>query len=167
MAALCCGIVHDVSGSAMRLVARLAIPALASVLLASCGGDDPILPGPDTGPLTAFIDGDPFVAEFASVTRDGAQVWVNANASGGPEITMRFPDSGPTNHFIGPGNEVSVVVTIDASIWIAGGATGSGTITVTAVTSNYIEGSFSLTVEGGPSHTSLSVTNGRFLIDLF
>jgi len=150
----------------MRPVHLLALALVATSLTASCGSD-PVDPGPDTGPMTALIDGDSFVAEFATVSRSGGQVFVNAGASGERAIGFQFPDAGPSNHFVGPGNAVSAGVTIGTSSWLAVEAIGRGTITVTVLTGARIEGSFTLTVVGGPDPATLELTNGRFAIDFF
>lgn len=151
----------------MRPALVFALLGLASLVLTSCGGDNPLEPGPDTGPLTALIDGESFVAESATVTRNGSEVSVTASASGQRSISLGFTDQGPFNYLIGPGNPVSAEVTIGTSSWLAEELTGSGTITVTALTQSRIEGAFTLVVVGGPDGTTLNVTDGLFVIDFF
>lgn len=138
-------------------------------LLAACG-QDAISPGPDTGPLTAYIDGDAFIADSTLVVRTGntgVEVSVTAWGPNGRSIAFEFIGSGPANYAIGPGNDVSASVTVGSSTWTAGGTTGSGVISVTALWATHIEGSFELTVVGGGSPQSRDVTLGRFNIDYF
>lgn len=142
------------------------LTALASVVLVGCG-EDPIAPGPDTGPVTAYIDDDAFIADSADVTRSGQAVTVTARGAGGRSIEFTFDDFGAANYFVGPGNPVSASVTIGSSTWTAEGSTGSATVTVTAIWATHIEGSFVMTVVGGGSPSVLEVTNGLFFIDFF
>lgn len=148
----------------MRGSPSLAVSLTVSLVLVGCG-EDPVAPGPDTGPLTAYVDGALFVADHATVTREGDDLVAQATASDGKSIGFRFTDQGPANYLVGPGNPVSASVTIGSSRWVAEGTTGRGTITVTALFPTQIRGSFNLTVVGGPDESSLSVTQGQFLID--
>ena len=147
----------------MRRTHLLALPLLVGSALSSCGGESPIEPGPDTGPVTAFIDGEPFVAESAMVTRSQTGVVVTAVA-GERSIRFEFTDRGTSNYVIGPGNPVAAEATIGTSTWRAGGSEGSGTITVAEFIPGFMSGSFELTLVGGPGQTTLDVTNGRFVI---
>lgn len=151
----------------MRRPCGFAPPLLAAFVVLGCGGDDIVAPGPDTGPLTALIEGQLFVADSARVTRRGYEVSVNAYGPDQKSIRLHFTDEGPRNYLIGPGNPVSASVTIGASGWVAEESTGQGTITVTLLTYTRIEGQLTLTVVGGGSPTSLDVTKGRFVIDYF
>ena len=138
--------------------------AAASVFAVGCG-EDAIAPGEDTGPLTAYIDGDPFIADTADLFRSGFAVRVEAATSDGRSITLVFPDMGDRNYLIGPGNSVSAQVTVGGSTWTADENGGGGTITVTGTFPTRIQGSFNLSLVGGPggSHT-LEVTQGRFMV---
>lgn len=158
---------HAATISAVPQISRSYIYACAAVLVAACGGNDPIAPGEETGPLTAFINGEAFVAEVATVTRAGHQIFVNAAGANQRAIGFQFPDQGPANYIIGPGNPTSAGVTIGTSSWLAGDATGSGVITVTALTQTRLEGTFVLTAIGGPNPTTLEITSGTFAIDFF
>jgi len=151
----------------MRRPGFLALIVLSWAPLISCGGEDPIAPGPDTGPVTAYFDGTPFIAETATVMRDNFEIVVTATASDQRSIEFRYPDQGDANYLIGPGNSVSASVTNGSSSWMAEGADGSGAITVTQTLPTHIEGEFRFTLVGGPDPTTLQVTNGLFAIDFF
>jgi len=144
----------------MRRVGHTLVLMLA---VASCGGQDPIEPGPDTGPVTAFIDGESFVASSAMVTRRATGIVVEAVA-GDRSIRFEFVDRGTSNYVIGPGNPVVAEVTIGAASWRADDGQGGGTITVTESIPSYLAGSFELTLVGGPGQTTMNVNNGRFVI---
>lgn len=153
------------SGSLIVFRSRAAAVALVLAPLVAGGcGNDPIAPGSDTGPVTAYFDGEVFIAESATMTRLGADIRIDASAPDGRSLTLLFPDLGNHNHLIGPGNPVSARVTIGAGTWVGDNTVGSGTITVTAVFPTRIQGSFDLDLGGGPGGSSIEVSQGRFLV---
>lgn len=145
---------------------RAALPRipllLALVAASSCGELTPIEPGPDTGPVTAYIDGDPFIAQTVTVRDVQSLVTVTATA-GATEVRFEFQSTGPNNYIIGPGNPVEARVTLGTVTWTADATTGSGTITVTDRLPGLLSGSFDFTVIGADDST-VRVTQGRFVI---
>jgi len=137
------------------------------LIAAACAGEDPVVPGPSSGPVTAYIDGELFIADTAIVTKAGQDIAVEARASNGRVIGFEFTERGPANYWIGPGNPVSGFVRIGASSWTAEGPDGGGTITLTAIFPTRIEGSFNMIVVGGASPASLEVSSGLFAIDFY
>ncbi len=146
---------------------RTVLSILAALVLVGCGDGDILAPGPDTGPLTALIQGQLFIADSATVTRTGYDVSVSAFGPDQRSIHFQFTDGGPRNYLIGTGNPVSASVTIGASSWAASASTGGGTISVRLLTATRIEGDLTLTVVGNATPASLEVTKGRFVIDFF
>jgi len=130
---------------------------------AACGSENPIEPGPDTGPLTAYIDGEPFVAEVASVQNQITVVIVSASA-GDTSFRFDFPDRGVSNYVIGPGNPITAELTIGPDTWLADGGSGGGTITVFEFVPGFMSGQFNLSLVGGPDGSTVHVTTGRFAI---
>jgi hypothetical protein len=148
----------------MRTRTRLALLAVLSIAMSSCGaGLDPIEPGPDTGPVTAYIDGEAFVAETVNVTRQTATLVIVASA-GNRSIRFEIPDNGERNYAIGQGNPIAAEVRIGAATWRADETAGEGTVTVTDWIPSYIAGSFDLRLVGGPAGTTVAVERGLFLI---
>ena len=113
----------------MQRSSVIAILSSALLFLAACT-EEPLAPGPDTGPVTAYFDGETFVAASAAMIRHGYDVRIEATAADGRSITFEFPDEGDRNYLIGPGNPVSATVTIGASTWLGDEDRGGGTITV-------------------------------------
>lgn len=149
----------------MRSLRRIALLAILPVYLSGCG-DDMMVPGMDDGPMTASIDGNSFVAQFATVSIVGGQYFVNGGGANQTAIGFQFPTTGTGTFTVGLGNPVSAGVTLGPASYIAGSNIGSGSVVVTRAESNRIEGTFSFTVEpSAGSGGSLSVTNGQFEID--
>lgn len=148
----------------MRRAPLITLSFLAGSICASCGGENAIEPGPDTGPLTAFIDGDEFIAASATTTNVQGQVTITAAGSDQRSLTFQFPDRGTSNYVIGPGNPVTAEVTIGTERWVADENGGGGTISVTDFIPSFISGSFELTLVGGPNQATMRVTSGRFII---
>jgi len=142
--------------------------ALALALLSTACSDGLIQPLDDEAPMTARIDGAPFVAGLATVSRSNDRVNVNAAGPSQRGIAFTFPDDGVGTYTIGPGKLVSVGVTIGTSqSWIAGGSNGTGSIEVTTFTDSHIVGTFSFWVvaTGEETPNPLSITEGRFDIE--
>ncbi len=139
--------------------------AIACLLVAACTGTDPLLVTEATaGSISASIDGDPFHVEPAHFSRADGRVVIHGWAIPDRSLGIEFPDDGAGTWTIGPGHAVSATVTIASLAWIAGDGTGGGTITVSEFTDDRIAGTFDLTVDAGPDHPRLKVTDGRFEI---
>lgn len=143
-------------------IRRVAFTSL--ILTAACGGG-PSGPDDASGPITALIDGEPFVAQFATVSdHGGGIIAVNGGGAGLRAVGFQFVSTGVGTYTIAPGNLVAAGVTIGSQAWGAGGDIGAGTITVSTLTANRIAGTFTFTVEAstGQAPATLSVTDGRF-----
>lgn len=142
--------------------------ALALVLVATACSDGLIPPIEGEGPMKARIDGSPFVAALATVSRSSDRVNVNAAGPSQRGIAFTFPDQGPGTYTIGTGQLVSAAVTIGTDqSWIAGASNGSGSIQVTTFTESRIVGTFSFSVvaTGGQTPNRLQITEGTFDIE--
>lgn len=143
----------------MHSIVAKALLITIVALGAACGGDSGTGPEGDSGPMTARIDGDPFVAQFVSVQRSSGFVYVNGGGSGQRAIGFVFPDDGTGTYTIAPGTLVAAGVQIGAESYTAGQSTGAGTISVTTFTDSRLAGTFSLTVVGP---ATLAITDGAF-----
>lgn len=142
---------------------RTAILAASLFLpLAACGGDDPT--GPESGPMTALMNGERFVAEFATVQGSANQVFVNGAGAGGRAIGFTIPDSGPGTYELGVGNPVAVGVQVGSATWTGGAGAGSGSITVTTFTETRIAGTFAFVVGNGGG-AEMAITEGEYDIE--
>lgn len=141
-----------------------AVTCLAAA--AACGGDGSTDPNA-SGPMTARIDGERFVAVQTTVLQSAGITAVNGGSADLRAIGFQIQNVATGTYTIAPGNLVSAGVTIGNAAWGAGGTMGSGTITISTLTANRIAGTFQLTVDaisGGASGT-LAVTEGAFDID--
>jgi hypothetical protein len=142
--------------------------ALALALLGTACSDGLIQPLDEESPMTARIDGAPFVAGLATVSRNNGRVNVNAAGASQRGIAFTFPDDGVGTYTIGVGQLVSVGVTIGTNqSWIAGASNGTGSIEVTTLADGRIVGTFSFWVvaTGEETPNPLSITEGRFDIE--
>lgn len=142
--------------------------ALALALLSTACGDGLTALLDGEGPVMARIDGGPFAATLATVSRNNGRVNVNAVGTFERGIAFTFPDDGVGTYSIGPGQLVSVGVTIGTDQnWIAGAANGSGSIEVTTLTDSRIAGTFffSVVATGEETPNPLSITEGVFDIE--
>lgn len=137
--------------------------AILLVAVTGCDSLTPIEPGPDTGPLTGYIDGEEFIAVSANSTITPAMVTIEAS-SGARSIRFEFNNLGANNYFVGQGNPVSAEVVYDGSTWIAEGQTGSGTVTVTDLISTFISGQFDFTLVRESDGRTIEVSVGRFIL---
>lgn len=142
----------------MRIAAIACIAAITA-----CGSDSPTDPS-ESGPMTARIDGDRFVAVQTTVLQSGGTTAVNGGSADLRAIGFQIQNMTTGTYTIAPGSLVSAGVTIGSASWGAGGAMGSGTITVTAVTAARVTGTFQFTVEAiaGGAAGSLAITDGVF-----
>jgi hypothetical protein len=146
----------------------------AFVLLAlACGGDSngtgpgptpppPPPPPPPTAPMTAKLNGQAFVAEFATLGRSAGWVYINGAGLPSNAIGFAFADQGTGTYTIAPGNLVSSGVTVGSTAWVAGQSQGSGTIMVTTFTANRIAGTFTINLVPSLGGPPMAVTDGVF-----
>lgn len=169
----------------LRDLLPLTATGLLLVALAGCGGDDnPAGPGgPGTGPMTASIDGQPFVAGAGYATAQALPSLAGGFALSGTDpgsgsgtdavaiLIYLYNVGGPGTYPLGVGPSVFGGI---ASIGSAAGGWGTpgngadGTVTITALSPTQIAGTFSFTATasvGGATGTKV-VTEGAFDLTL-
>ncbi len=121
-------------------------------------------PPPSASAMTALINGESFEAEFVTVNHSAGQVLINGAGHPLRAIGFQIPDVGTGTWTFGAGINASAGVTIGNAAWIAGGGTGSGTVSVTTSTANRIAGTFEFTLlgQGGATPGTIAVTGGEF-----
>jgi hypothetical protein len=146
---------------------------LALLVTTGCGGDDDDGNGSPTGPenpegsrVSATIDGQSWSADFVTEVRQGGIIAIGGAEVGGTlGLGIGFADSGAETFMIGPTEIANGNVTQGADSWQANAAVGSGTITVTTLTSDRAVGTFSFTAMAftqGTTPAERVVTNGSF-----
>ena len=136
------------------------ILVLTLLALASCGDAT----GPNSDTMSALIDGDPFVATIASAERWGE--------GSGTTITLEGDDEkfrGIGIDFFDPGAPGTVTpwraeVTMEQNGWLSYEDVGSRSVSISVLTANRIEGTFSLTLISGVD--TVRVTDGRFDLEV-
>jgi hypothetical protein len=150
----------------MRRYALRWAGSLLFLSVAGCGGNDgPAGPGGGAG-MSARVDGQTWTASFAHGLRDqGGTVLGVAGQGGGMQINFAFADNGIGTYTIGADGNAFLTQGQDG--WTAGGAGGSGAVTITTLTDTRIAGTFAFTavaVTGGASGTR-EVTQGTFDVE--
>lgn len=160
-----------------RLAAPLGLVGITFVLaLCGCGGgdDNPAGPGgPATGPMTATIDGQPFVATAGYATAQAVSI-PGAFALSGSDPTTAvalliylYNVGGPGTYALGVGPSAfggfASIGTVTGG-WGTPGNGADGTITITALSPTQIAGTFSFTAEAstGAATGTKVVTEGTF-----
>lgn len=146
-----------------RPLGHITLALLTLAVGAACESLSPIEPGPDTGPLTAYIDGEAFVAETATSSILPTGIVVRAE-QGDRVIRFEVTNRGPSNYLVGQGNPVSAEVRIGSDVWVAEGEVGSGTISITDVFPSFVSGQFDLQLVRPVDENEIEVTLGRFVI---
>lgn len=153
------------------------VHALALLLTASaagCGDDGPA--GPDNfglGTLSADIDGVTWTAVSATAASSTNDiVGVGAADLSGTSIAFAFSNQ-PGSYTIGPTNvynaQYNETQGSTVSAWLASGLQGgSGTITVTSITADRVQGTFEFVAVpvNQPGAPNVVVTNGVFDVPL-
>jgi hypothetical protein len=158
----------------MRRMTRVCT-AIVFLVAAACGGSDSTGPGTTTtanpnDPMSATIDGVAWSSPVPSGRFNNSIVAV-AGLDLGLTASVSFGlfASAPGTYSVGPNNTnfASAVVTKGGSAgWGSTFAGGSGSVTITTLTSNHMVGTFSF--DAGPSTGGATgvvhVTNGKFNI---
>lgn len=136
------------------------------ILVAACSGDDPT--GLADFTLSATIDGTPWTATYANAVPSGSVIGVGAGDMAGIAMGFAFGAGGTGTYSIGPGELYNANYTVDGVAWAATPFQGSGSITVTSLTSSRVAGTFQFegASVGQTPETTVSVTNGRFDLPL-
>ena len=143
---------------------------VGAVSALACGGQEgPTDPDLDDAEVTARIDGVPFASNTVSVTHAAGAVTVTATAANPTRtITFTFPDQGSGTFPIGAGMPTSAGLTMDTKAWVASGAAGGGSISVTTSSATSLVGTFTLglTATGGQTPANVAISQGIFDIEL-
>jgi len=137
------------------------------VAAAGCGGSGSTPTGPTGGTtdtMTAMVDGQSWNAAQVQVVRNGTLVTIGGANTQLMGIGLVFTDSAGA-FTIGSDLAATATVTMGSNSWTASAATGSGSITVTSITSTRVSGTFSFvapTLESGVTPPSRTVTQGKF-----
>jgi hypothetical protein len=139
-----------------------------SLALASCGGDGtgPELPALN-GSMTAVIDGVSWSATTAlTAAESGGILGFAGSDASNVTIGMAFVLDGTGTYPIGPSIPTNATYTDGSSAqWSADPFNGSGSITVTTLTSDHAVGTFSFVMEpdaGNSATGSVTITAGTF-----
>jgi hypothetical protein len=144
---------------------------ILSILITACGGGSPTSPGGDGSTntfATATVDGQPFTATelvaltgsndgrgYVSVTAlNGCAVsstsilLLASKIDGGSVTTGVYSTSRSIQIPLGPGvsttaRELTTTIMQNDQTWMAPATGGSGTLTITSITSTHVEGTFS------------------------
>ncbi|MCP4574050.1 MAG: hypothetical protein GY838_16950 [bacterium] len=160
----------------LTTIGRTALLLTTACVIAGCGGDDgPTKPGgggggggTQTGDMTATVDGVAWTAVSASAVGAGTSVIAigASDLNGETAIGFAFANSGTGTYAIGPGQVTNANVgDLGGATWMANGAQGGGSITVTSLTAERIAGTFQFTAPlqtGAGTPATRVVTNGVF-----
>jgi hypothetical protein len=151
---------------------------LAGLVLAAlgCGKDgDPTDPGDNTDPgnlavgtFTARIDGQQWTAVApVAVTYVGGILALGGSSQNFTTIAFAVIASAPGTYAVGPTSPTNALMTIGSTsgTWVARSTGGSGSVTITTLTSTSAGGTFqfSMVPDGNGSNTGTkAVTNGAF-----
>ena len=168
----------------------LSLVAAATVAAAAaCGGSSPAAPsgtnaggttpggssGGASGPFTALIDGAPFNGSQAlSATNLNNQLSISgSNGQYTLQLIVQLSRGAATYTFgaLDPSNVTTAALALNgtAQNWFAGPGVGSGTITISSLTSSAVSGTFTVTVApsaGGPATGNRVITSGVFNVPL-
>jgi hypothetical protein len=146
--------------------------AIVFLVAAACGGSDSTGPGTKTtgnpnDPMSATIDGVFWSSPVPAGSSHNSIIAV-AGLDLGLTASVSFGlfASAPGTYSVGPNNTnfASAVVTKGGAGWGSTMAGGSGSVTITTLTSNHMVGTFSF--DGGPSTGGATgivhVTGGKF-----
>ncbi|HEX7122951.1 MAG TPA: DUF6252 family protein [Gemmatimonadaceae bacterium] len=143
--------------------------AAATLALLACGDDDdPAGPNaPLNGSLTAVVDGQQWTATTIAADylgQIGALVIAGSDAAGlGIAFSVPTDDVGTFTVQTTPG--MNATVTAGGVGWLAVAGTGSGTVTISTLTSSRAVGTFSFVLvadDAGTNPQARTVTSGQF-----
>jgi hypothetical protein len=125
-----------------------------------------------TGTFTATIDGGSFTGALGlTAVHANNQLSISGSDSQYTLQVIAGGVQGPGTYPISGSSPTTVVLALNgtAQVWLAGPTIGSGSITVTSLTSTTVAGTFSVTVgpsAGGPASGSKVIANGVFNVPL-
>jgi len=142
---------------------------LVSLIVVGCGGGGGGTPSIPSGTFTAKIDGKVFNARLAYFTlnEDHVVVMGFTNDGRGIEIDFDIPSSLPKTYILAS-EDADGFVTImpnvnDPNTWEEYFALdNSGTVTITALTANNCQGTFSFKAKDEDTGKVITVTDGKF-----
>ena len=149
---------------------RIRSAAFATLLLfgAACGSDTGPS-DPTNGTMTARIDGSSWRATvaIAATYQNGILAVAGGDPVSGGTPTVGFAAlaTAPGTFTIGGTGPANGLVTVGSSTWQAAAGTGSGSITITAISATGARGTFQFTalpVAGTPASGTRTVTEGVF-----
>lgn len=149
------------------------------VLTIGCGGGNPAGPGSasgsgtDFGTLTAVIDGVPYTGVINTAANANGTLRIASNSA---DLTRSVSFAAPAavgtiTVFLGSAISFNVMTTTGSTVigsWAAAGQFGSGTLTITSLTSSGASGTFSFSAppapagSGGQATGTKVVANGIF-----
>ena len=149
---------------------------LSAILLLSavaCGGSsgDAItgnIPGAGSGPLSATIDGKAWASTVPAVIyRNNLVSVAGIDLALTASVSFGFGATGPGTFSLAPGNLVGgtgIIVKSNSQSWATALAGGSGSVTLTTLTTNHIVGTFAFDAvpSGGGATGTVHVTSGKF-----
>lgn len=152
------------------------------MLLIGCGGDDdPTDPnrggnnggnngGGGSNTFSATVDGVTWTAVAVQAINNAGVLGVGASDAGGDfSIGLGWVDTGASSYTFAQGVIANAtVIGTDGTSWQAMGDDGSGTITITSLSSEAVAGTFSFTaprLSGTGDPMTRVVTNGTFNVD--
>lgn len=150
----------------MRLTTAGAVLLLA--LAPACGSSGPTGPGGNTltnGTFSAQVDGASFNATVAIVGQvTGGIVSIAASNQAGQSIGFAWVDAGLNTYTVGSTSPTNGSYSFTGAGWAANVAGGSGSIVVTAKTSNRVAGTFSFVLipTSGTASGNKTITQGSF-----
>jgi hypothetical protein len=159
-------------------IRRLALAALLTVL-AGCGGSSPTGPSSNTqstSSLTARIDGTQWTAASGIFGNYQNNILSIGGSNTGSQVTLGFAvgrgDGGPlttATYSFGPleGHNATLYMGNPVQGWFGGPNFGSGTVTITALSSTGAAGTFTFTLVPTPgtgSSGNKAITQGLFNI---
>ena len=150
-------------------VRKTAMCGLVLLLAVGCGGDDddPLDVNPnDNGSVTARVDGNTFTAAtVVGSFSNGILAISGVQGSPAQSITFGLAATAPGTFTVSETSPVNAVFAVGNSTWLAAGGVGSGTVTVTTLSSSRAVGTFNFVLApntpSGATGTR-TITQGAF-----
>jgi hypothetical protein len=150
-------------------IARTASVALATLLVIGCGDDNGTGPGGDDNTMTATVAGAAWDGSLAIQASRAGNVFALGGTNGTYQIQLTVPNvTAAGTYNFGPGNAgIAQVIQVTAGFaaWTSALVGGTGTLTLTTLTTEGASGTFSfsgIASPGTPATGTRAVTNGTF-----
>jgi hypothetical protein len=144
------------------------LSAAVLVAMAGCLDSTTSPVNADTAPMSASIEGTTWVASAVQVTIDAEAGTLNVAGGGDGSNTvmsMTIAATAPGTYSLGPGGTGAAIVGLSTGqTWTSSGVGGSGSVTITTLSSAHVAGTFNFTgiaLSGGAIGV-VHVTNGKF-----